>query len=439
MNLPSYITVLLDRLAAHGFAGYPVGGCVRDFLLGKIPGDYDLTTSATPQEMLQVFKDYRCIETGLQHGTLTVVSEGNNVEITTFRTDGEYRDNRHPTEVTFTRDLADDLSRRDFTVNAMAYGQTEGIVDLFGGKEDLQNKIIRCVGDPDRRFNEDALRIMRALRFASTLGFEIEKNTADSIHRNAHLLANISVERIFVELKKLLCGVGAEQILLQFNDVFCCILPELQPITGLLQHNPHHLYDVYTHTAKTVSLCEADPVLRLAALFHDVGKADTFSQDENGVGHFYNHRAYSVQKADVALRRLKCDNATRNTVLFLVDWHDRLFGDFTEKTVKRLLRSQSSEELLLLCRLMRADSKATGTRLHEPCPSADRLEEIVLRLQQENPCLSVTDLAVNGHDLLALGYEPKAIGKALKALLEAVTDGKIENKKEDLLAELRKN
>ncbi len=439
MNLPSYITVLLDRLSECGFAGYPVGGCVRDTLLGKIPGDYDLTTNATPQEMLTVFSDFRCIETGLKHGTLTVVSEGNNVEITAFRTDGEYKDNRHPTAVTFTRNLAEDLSRRDFTVNAMAYGQQEGLVDLFGGQQDLHNKIIRCVGEPDRRFNEDALRIMRALRFASTLDFEIEEKTADSIHRNVKLLENISVERIFVELKKLLCGVGAERILLQFPDVFCCILPEMTDIVGLMQHNPHHLFDVYTHTAKTVALCEADPVLRLAALFHDFGKADTFSQDENGIGHFYNHREFSVQKADAALRRLKSDNATRRTVLFLVDWHDRLFGDFTEKTVKRLLRTQSAEELLLLARLMRADSKGTGTRMHEECPSADRLEEIVLRLQAEKPCLLVTDLAVNGHDLLALGYEPKEIGKTLKHLLEAVTDGTLANEKEALLAELRNN
>ncbi len=437
MNLPSYITVLIERLSECGFAGYPVGGCVRDTLLGKVPGDYDITTNATPQEMLVVFADYRCIETGLKHGTLTVVSEGNNVEITAFRTDGEYKDNRHPTEVTFTRNLSDDLSRRDFTVNAMAYGRNEGIVDLFGGRQDLQNKIIRCVGEPDRRFNEDALRIMRALRFASTLDFEIEQQTAESIHRNVKLLENISVERIFVELKKLLCGVGAKRILLQFPDVFCCILPEMEGIVGLVQHNPHHLYDVYTHTAKAVLLCEADPVLRLAALFHDFGKADTFSFDENGIGHFYNHREFSVQKADAALRRLKSDNATRRTVLFLVDWHDRLFGDFTEKTVKRLLRTQTAEELLLLAKLMRADSKATGTRLNEPCESADRLEEIVLRLQSEKPCLAVTDLAVNGHDLLALGYEPKTIGNTLKHLLEAVTDGTLANEKEALLKELR--
>ena len=438
MNLPSYITVLLDRLSECGFAGYPVGGCVRDFLLGKIPGDYDLTTDATPQEMLSVFSDFRCIETGIRHGTVTVVSEGNNVEITAFRCDGEYKDNRHPAEVTFTRSIADDLSRRDFTVNAMAFDRNEGIIDLFGGREDLQNKIIRCVGEPDRRFNEDALRIMRALRFAATLDFEIEEKTADSIHRNVGLLANISAERIFVELKKLLCGAAAERILLQFADVFCCIIPELQPIVGLVQHNPHHLYDVYTHTAKAVALCEADPVLRLAALFHDLGKADTFSFDENGIGHFYNHRAFSVQKADAILRRLRSDNATRKTVLFLVDWHDRLFGDFSEKTVKRLLRTQTAEELLLLAKLMRADSEATGTRPDEPCISAERLEQIVKQLQAEQPCLSVTDLAVNGHDLLAMGYAPKEIGKTLKALLEAVTDGKIENNKEDLLAVLRK-
>ncbi len=438
MNLPSYITAVLDRLQEHGFHGYPVGGCVRDSLLKTIPGDYDLTTNATPQEMLSVFGDYRCIETGLKHGTLTVVSEGCNVEITTFRVDGDYKDNRHPTEVTFTRNLHEDLSRRDFTINAFAYDRTEGIIDLFGGREDLQNRIIRCVGEADRRFNEDALRIMRALRFASILDFEIEEKTADSIHRNAHLLANISVERIFVELKKLLCGVGVQRILLQFPDVFCCILPELQPIVGLLQHNPHHLHDVYTHTAICVSLCEADAVLRLAALFHDLGKADTFSQDENGVGHFYNHRAFSVQKADTICKRLKSDNATRNTILFLVDWHDRLFGPFTETTVKRLLRTQTAEELLLLCKLMRADSTATGTRPNTPCESADRLEEIVLRLQEEKPCLAVTDLAINGHDLLALGYEPKTIGKTLKELLEAVTDGTIENEKTTLLNTLKK-
>lgn len=438
MNVPSYITVLLDRLSECGFKGYPVGGCVRDTLLGKQPGDYDITTNATPQEMLSVFANYRCIETGIKHGTLTVVSDGNNVEITAFRVDGDYKDNRHPTEVTFTRNINDDLSRRDFTANAMAFDRGKGVIDLFGGREDLQNKIIRCVGEPDRRFHEDALRIMRALRFAATLDFEIEEKTADSIHRNAKLLENISVERIFVELKKLLCGVAAERILLQFPDVFCCILPEMTGIVGLVQHNPHHLYDVYTHTAKTVALCEADPVLRLAALFHDFGKADTFSFDEHGIGHFYNHREFSVQKADAALRRLKSDNATRRTVLFLVDWHDRLFGDFTEKTVKRILRTQTADELLLLAKLMRADSKATGTREHERCESADRLEEIVKKLQAEQPCLVVTDLAVNGHDLLALGYEPKEIGKTLKHLLEAVTDGTIENKKETLLKELKK-
>lgn len=436
MFLPDYILFLIDRLREHGFTACPVGGCVRDFLLGKVPGDYDMTTDARPEEMKAVFADHRCIETGLKHGTLTVVRDGHNVEITTFRTDGEYLDNRHPAAVSFTRDLREDLSRRDFTVNAMAYSVCDGIVDLFGGREDLQNGIIRCVGEPDRRFNEDALRIMRALRFASVLDFEIEEQTALSIHRNAHLLKNISVERIFVELKKMLLGDGAERILLQFPDVMRCILPETQGIIGLQQHNFHHLYDVYTHTAKTVANCEKDAVLRLAALFHDFGKADTFSVDENGVGHFYNHREYSVQKADAALHRLKSDNATRRTVLFLVDWHDRLFGEFSEKTVKRLLRTQTAEELLMLARLMRADSAATGTREGEPCRSADRLEQTVLKLQQEKPCLTVRDLAVNGHDLLALGYEPKQIGKALQTLLEAVTDGTVENERSALLREL---
>lgn len=436
MFLPDYILFLIDRLREHGFAAYPVGGCVRDCLLGKQPGDYDMTTDALPSQLQTVFADHRCIETGLKHGTLTVVRDGHNVEITTFRTDGEYRDNRHPTSVLFTQKLEDDLSRRDFTVNAMAYSVRDGVTDLFGGREDLKRKIIRCVGEPDRRFNEDALRIMRALRFASVLDFEIEEHTADSIHRNVQLLENISAERIFTELKKMLLGDGAERILLQFPDVMRCIIPETEGIIGLEQHNFHHLYDVYTHTAKTVAACEKNEVLRLAALFHDFGKADTFSLDENGVGHFYNHREFSVQKSQSALCRLKSDNATRRTVLFLVDWHDRLFGDFTEKTVKRILRTQTAEELLLLACLMRADSTATGTRVGEPCVSADRLEEIVTKIQHENPCLTVRDLAVNGHDLLALGYEPKQIGKALQGLLEAVTDGTAENEKHALLQKL---
>ena len=250
--IPEYITKVLRLLKDGGHEGFLVGGCVRDSLMGKEPHDYDITTSATPDEMKRCFAGEKVIETGVRHGTLTVVSDSNNVEVTTFRVDGEYEDNRHPTQVSFTHRLQDDLSRRDFTVNAMAYSPERGVVDIFDGQKDIERRLIRCVGDPDKRFNEDALRILRALRFSSALDFDIDKNTDESIRKNKGLLKNISSERMYSELVKIILGNGAERVLLSYPEVIAEILPELSDCMGFEQNNPYHCYDVYTHTVKAV-------------------------------------------------------------------------------------------------------------------------------------------------------------------------------------------
>lgn len=272
MDMPKNVDTAINLLQSAGFEAYAVGGCVRDSLLGKIPNDWDITTSAKPEDMKSVFADFHCIDTGIKHGTVTVVIDGEPLEITTFRLDGEYEDNRHPKSVTFTADLGADLGRRDFTVNAMAYSKKTGTVDLFDGQNDLKNKIIRCVGDPDRRFNEDALRILRALRFASALDFEIEEKTAQSLLKNCALLGNISEERIAKELLKLVCGKGAKRILTDFAPVLFEILPELQPMYKNSHDNPHHCYDIYEHTLIAVESIDPEPTLRFAMLLHDCGK-----------------------------------------------------------------------------------------------------------------------------------------------------------------------
>ena len=299
-----------------------MGGCVRDFLLGRTPTDYDLTTSALPQETETVFAGEKLIETGLRHGTVTVVLDGVPLEITTYRVDGGYTDARHPDGVTFTRSLREDAARRDFTINAMAYAPGAGLQDFFGGQEDLSAGVIRAVGDPDRRFQEDALRILRAIRFASVLGFELDPGTDAAARRNAHLLTKISVERVFVELGKLLCGPGAGKILLAYPDILGVVIPELTPMVGFEQHNVHHCYDVYTHTAVAVDHVPPELKLRLAMLFHDIGKPATFSMGEDGQGHFYGHPKVSAALAEQILVRLRAPKRLREAVVRLVRVHD---------------------------------------------------------------------------------------------------------------------
>ena len=303
MNCPESVRTVLGTLEAAGYEAWCVGGCVRDTLLGRVPGDWDVTTSAMPEETMAVFGK-RAFPTGLQHGTVTVRTHHEAIEVTTYRVDGEYRDHRRPDSVTFTRSLEEDLRRRDFTVNAMAMSLRGELRDPFGGQMDLKNSVLRCVGEPDRRFGEDALRILRGLRFAATLGFTIEQETAESIHRSRNDLKDIAVERIQVELFKLLSGRNAAEILRQFPDVIGVFWPEVLPMVGFDQCNHHHCYDVWEHTLRAVEAVPCDPILRCAMLLHDIGKPACFTMDEAGVGHFYGHGAISRELADGMLRRL---------------------------------------------------------------------------------------------------------------------------------------
>ena len=343
IKLPSDVTEILNILHTGGHEAYCVGGAVRDSLMGFTPEDWDITTSARPDETEELFKDYKTIDTGLKHGTLTVIINHKPYEITTFRIDGEYNDNRHPEEVIFTPDLKDDLARRDFTVNAIAYN-SEGIVDLYGGREDIYNSIIRTVGDPDKRFNEDGLRILRALRFASVLGFEIEHETASAIHRNRHLLKNISAERISTELSKLICGKNAFNILMEYPDVLSVFIPEIEPAVNFTQYGKKHAYDVWEHICHTVDTIPQDKILRLTMLLHDLGKVPTHKLNEKGDSTFKNHATVGGEMTKEILTRLKFDKKTINRVSYLVSYHD-FEPPETKVELKRHLKTKTPEDI----------------------------------------------------------------------------------------------
>lgn len=438
MDMPKNVDTAINLLQSVGFEAYAVGGCVRDSLLGKTPNDWDITTSAKPEDMKSVFADFHCIDTGIKHGTVTVVIDGEPLEITTFRLDGEYEDNRHPKSVTFTSNLGADLGRRDFTVNAMAYSKMTGIVDLFGGQNDLKNKIIRCVGDPDRRFNEDALRILRALRFASTLDFEIEEKTAQSLLKNRALLGNISEERIAKELLKLVCGKGAKRILTDFAPVLFEILPELQPMYKNSHDNPHHCYDIYEHTLIAVESIDPEPTLRFAMLLHDCGKPAVKKFDENGVAHFYGHQRISAEISAQILARLKVSNKFRDEILFLVSNHDR--WELYENTEKmpRYLSKFGLDGVLNLLKVMRADVLAQSPEYRYRLDQIADAEETAKNLAAQKPCLSLSELQINGRTLMDIGIpQGRKLGAVLAQLLDEVIDGVTKNTQEALTTRAR--
>lgn len=438
MDMPKNVDTAINLLQSAGFEAYAVGGCVRDSLLGKTPNDWDITTSAKPENMKSVFADFHCIDTGIKHGTVTVVIDGEPLEITTFRLDGEYEDNRHPKSVTFTADLGADLGRRDFTVNAMAYSKMTGTVDLFGGQNDLKNKIIRCVGDPDRRFNEDALRILRALRFASALDFEIEEKTAQSLLKNRALLGNISEERIAKELLKLVCGKGAKRILTDFAPVLFEILPELQPMYKNSHDNPHHCYDIYEHTLIAVESIDPEPTLRFAMLLHDCGKPAVKKFDENGVAHFYGHQRISAEISAQILARLKVSNKFRDEILFLVSNHDR--WELYENTEKmpRYLSKFGLDGVLKLLKVMRADVLAQSPEYRYRLDQIADAEEIAKNLAVQKPCLSLRELQINGRTLMDIGIpQGRKLGAVLAQLLDEVIDGVTKNTQEALTTRAR--
>lgn len=438
MDMPKNVDIAINLLQSAGFEAYAVGGCVRDSLLGKTPNDWDITTSAKPEDMKSVFAEFHCIDTGIKHGTVTVVIDGEPLEITTFRLDGEYEDNRHPKSVTFTSNLGADLGRRDFTVNAMAYSKMTGTVDLFGGQNDLKNKIIRCVGDPDRRFNEDALRILRALRFASALDFEIEEKTAQSLLKNRALLGNISEERIAKELLKLVCGKGAKRILTDFAPVLFEILPELQPMYKNSHDNPHHCYDIYEHTLIAVESIDPELTLRFAMLLHDCGKPAVKKFDENGVAHFYGHQRISVEISAQILARLKVSNKFRDEILFLVSNHDR--WELYENTEKmpRYLSKFGLDGVLNLLKVMRADVLAQSPEYRYRLDQIADAEETAKNLAAQKPCLSLSELQINGRTLMDIGIpQGRKLGAVLAQLLDEVIDGVTKNTQEALTTRAR--
>lgn len=431
VTMPGEVKKILERLEGAGYQAYAVGGCVRDLMMGRTPQDWDITTSALPQAVMDLFAP-NAIPTGLQHGTVTVVMEGERFEVTTFRRDGDYLDSRHPDHVTFTGDIREDLKRRDFTVNAMAMDLRGEMVDPFGGAEDLRYELLRCVGDADARLTEDALRIMRCLRFAATLSFAIDGPTADALHRHRHRLQNIAAERIQVELTKLICGSAAAEVLLEYSDVLAEVIPEVAAAVGFDQRNGHHCFDVWEHCVRAMAAVPPDPILRYTMLLHDLGKPETFTLDEDGVGHFYGHGSHSTEIAKRACQRLRLDRHTSETIETLVRCHD-MEVPLTEKGMRRQLRRLGEENLRRLLKVKRGDNLAQHPAYLGRQQHIDQLEQMLDVVLREDQCFSLKQLAVKGDDLLALGLRGPAVGKALEALLDLVVEEKLPNDRRVLL------
>lgn len=431
MFLPKNIQNCIDLLEASGFSAYAVGGCVRDACLGLQPHDYDLCTNAWPSQTEAVFRDFRLVLAGEKHGTVTVITEDGPVEITTFRTEGGYRDNRHPDWVKFVPDIEGDLGRRDFTVNAMAYSPKRGFADPFGGREDLRNHVLRAVGDPEARFQEDSLRILRGVRFAARFGLTPEEHTMQAMLSQAGLMENLARERVFEELCKLLLVAKAEDIT-RFAPILAAVIPELAPMIGFDQHSPHHAYDLITHTAHVVEGVPAELPLRWAALLHDTGKVTTFTLDATGRGHFYGHARDSAAIADAVLHRLKAPTALREEVVTLIGRHmTRLQPD--RKFLRRLVSKYGFPLVEAQLALQQADMGSKGTAEDNGSAVFAETRRLLADLKAEDACLSLKNLAVNGNDLMALGFQGKAIGACLNQLLELVVEERLPNEKRALL------
>lgn len=435
INIPNNANALIHLLQSYGHSAYVVGGCVRDSILGRNPHDWDICTSATPSEMLEIFKDKRVIETGLQHGTITVVVDGESYEVTTFRIDGDYSDNRRPDSVTFTTNLEEDLSRRDFTINAMAYNDEEGLIDPFGGLEDIKYQKIDCVGRAKHRFEEDALRILRAIRFAAQLEFSIMPETDWQIHQQYKSLRNISKERINSEFSKIAVTNNFCVELLLYKDVFGLFIPELIDTIGFNQNNSYHDYDVFEHTIHAIENCDStDLTTRLAVFFHDFGKPHCYQDGEDGIRHFKEHGRASCDITDDIMTRLRFDNKTRHDVAELVYYHDATF-EIGTKYVKRWLNKIGPEQFKRLLEVRKADIKGQKEGYDkERIKKVEAIEKLLEQVLQEDECFSMKDLAINGNDLINIGYKQgKDLGRVLNILLQMVVDGEIANEKEELL------
>lgn len=438
IRLPEPVQAILSRLRDAGYSAYAVGGCVRDSLLGKTPHDWDICTAARPEEMRPLFAGWHVVETGLQHGTLTVVIDHIPYEVTAYRLDGLYTDHRHPDSVSFVRDVREDLRRRDFTVNAMAYAPEEGLIDLFGGREDLQKRLIRCVGEPEERFREDTLRILRALRFAACYDFAIEDGTAAAARAMACDVRRVAGERIRAEMTKLLCGNAAGRILRDFSGVITAVFPELAPMVGFDQHTPWHRHDVWEHTVRAVEAIAPEEALRWTMLLHDSGKPEAFFLDTEGIGHAHGHQKRSAAIAEVLFDRMHFDTRTRDRALLLIEKHDIDMRP-DERLLMRQLNRYGEEAVRDLIAVHCADRKARGTELPgEADRWAEGMTAALDALLARQPCYTLASLAVNGKDLITAGFRPgPGLGQTLQALLERVMDGELTNDRETLLGAAR--
>lgn len=432
MILPEKVNFIINTLMSHGFEGYAVGGCVRDAMLSRVPQDWDITTSAKPEQVKALFR--HTIDTGIQHGTVTVMLDHEGFEVTTYRIDGEYEDARHPKEVQFTSNLLEDLKRRDFTINAMAYNEKDGLVDAFDGLVDLKRGIIRCVGAAEERFSEDALRMLRAVRFAAQLGFEIEEETKKAIRVLAPTIAKVSAERIQVELVKLLTSMHPEEICTAYETGLTKVfLPEFDAMMETEQNHPHHCYTVGEHAIAAMKEIAPKKVLRLTMLLHDVAKPLCKTTDDNGKDHFYGHPQKGSEMARTILKRLKFDNDTTDRVCKLVLCHDHM-PEMKAGSVRKAVFKNGIEQYPALFAVKRADILAQSKyKRAEKWEKVFRYEQIYQEIMEKHQCLSIRDLALNGSDLIALGIpQGKAIGETLKHLLELVLENPDLNTKEKL-------
>ena len=435
--IPEKVQRILNTLTEHGYEAFAVGGCVRDSLLGREPKDWDITTSAKPLQVKEIFS--HTVDTGLAHGTVTVIMGREGFEVTTYRIDGEYTDSRHPKEVAFTPDLREDLMRRDFTINAMAYNPKAGLIDEFGGVQDLQKGIIRCVGNSENRFTEDALRMLRAVRFAAQLDFEVARQTKDAILRLADNLQKISAERIAAELVQLLISGHPQRIRdAYFLGITRVILPEFDRIMETGQTNPHHCFSVGEHTIHAMQHTGRDKVLRLAMLFHDMGKPDCKSTDSKGIDHFYGHPERGEVIARQVMKRLKFDTDTLRHVCALVRWHDDN-PVLKEEKVRRTVRKIGIEQYPALFMVKRADILAQSEyKRQEKLTYVDDYQKLYQDIIKHGDCLDVKQLAITGRDVMALGIpQGKQIGEVLNKLLELTLDDPAKNERLYLLEQVK--
>lgn len=437
IQLPEKVEFIIDTFTKAGYDAYAVGGCVRDSILGRTPADWDITTSALPEQVKKLFK--RTVDTGILHGTVTIILNKEQYEVTTYRIDGEYEDRRHPKAVVFTANLTEDLKRRDFTINAMAYNDKTGIVDEFGGMKDIERQTIRCVGKAEERFGEDALRIMRAIRFSAQLGYGIEERTRQAIDKLAPTLSSISAERIQTELIKLAVSDNPDYLKLAYdNGVTKIILPEFDKMMETMQNNPHHCYSVGEHSLQAMKKVDADRILRLSMLFHDIGKPAARTTDETGTDHFYGHASIGYEMTKSILKRLKFDNDTIYKVCSIVRYHDYKI-ELTPKHVRRAVAAIGEDIFPYLFPVKKADIYAKSLYLRaEKLDELNKLQTIYTQITIENNCVSLKTLAVSGKDLINAGMKPgRELGETLNFLLEIVMDNPMHNTKEFLMKQIK--